>query len=154
MTFQSRKNTSFRNDRPEFSFSTQIITCCAFLGKLLLFSEPLFSHLNKVRLKQQRQQQKLSSRIVTRMRSTLSTLDAVNAQETTVKAYSCLYSLLCRFLCWWNGGHILNELPSVALSFGIQEGTVWNICSYLYSSFQLRVLSPTSVEMKSNSSHK
>lgn len=60
MTLYSKKNTSFRNDRLDFSFNTQIITFCIFLDTLFHFSELLFSHL-KVELKDN---PKLSFRIV------------------------------------------------------------------------------------------
>lgn len=61
MAFYSGKSTSFRTDRPEFSFNTQIITCFVFLDKLLHFSESLFSCL-KMGFKKKPQ---LSFRIVT-----------------------------------------------------------------------------------------
>lgn len=80
VTFYSGKSTSFRTDRPEFPFNTQIVTCFVFLDKLLHFSESLFSCL-KMGLKRKRKKEKKNypSGLLLRMRNTLSTLHGSNS---------------------------------------------------------------------------
>lgn len=133
MTFYSGKGTSFRNDRPEFSFNTQIITCFVFLDKLLHFSEFLFSHLTMGFLKTP----KLSLRIVMRMTNTPSTFHVLNTQHIVVTVYSYLCFLLCQFLCWQNGWCLQWWITNCGPEFcNWGRHGLGHRSSYLYSSLE------------------
>lgn len=99
MTFYSGKDTSVRNNRPDFSFNTQRLTCLLFLDKLLHFSESLFSILKWYLKSFQKcwEDEKYTEYLV---------CSKCSAHVSNSLIYLCF--LFCQFLCWQYGQHFLN----------------------------------------------